>query len=76
MPAGSNEKIVFVLSPDKVVRETNKFHGECLACGAKGMLLNKLGTLWEKGHEYLFKDVLVHEYWCPMNKVLFNRTRR
>jgi hypothetical protein len=74
--AGWNEKIIFVLSPDKVVRETSIGKGECLACEAKGKLVHRLGSSWEKGHEYLFKDILIHQHWCPMNKLLYSKGNR
>lgn len=66
------DKVIFALSPHKVIRKTTLGKGECLACGAQGVLIHKLGRLWEKGHRSLFRDELVHAHWCPMNKVLFN----
>lgn len=72
MAPALQDKVFFVLSAEKTVRETKVGHGECLACGATGRLQHRLGTLWEVGHRDIFKDELVHVHWCPLNRILLS----
>lgn len=66
-------KIVFVLSPSKVIRKINGVF-ECLACQAKGNYVEgKLGIAWERGVQSLFKDKLIHKHWCPVNTHIMER---
>lgn len=74
----STEKVTIVLSPAKVVRRKSINHYECLACGAEGKLLHRLGTLWEVGIEEgrAAKGFLAHHWFCPMNRILLRQNKK